>query len=156
VSSTEVGATVLGTLLGTQHVYTRLGFGILAGGNDLPGGRSVAVGSGADASHYLLQWGIGGHRALGDRWFLDGEIVGTQYFRSSEFHPEDAVTGSVRLLAGVRLAGSLCAVFGPSYNVSVGWNGTDLVTGSGFAESVDRSGQTVVRRYPGFVLGVRI
>jgi hypothetical protein len=156
VSSTEVGATVLGTVLGTQHVYTRLGIGILAGGNDVPGGRPVPTGSVAGSRHTLFQWGIGGHRDLTDRWFIDGEIVGTQYYRSAFIHQEDAVTGSVRLLAGVRLAGSLCAVFGPSYNVSVGWNGTDLVTGSGFGESVDRSGQTVVRRYPGLVLGVRI
>jgi hypothetical protein len=156
VSSTEVGATVIGTILGTRHVYTRLGFGLLAAGNDVPSGRSVPSGSIADTRHYLVQWGLGGHRSFGDRWSVDGEIVGTQYHRSSGFHPEDAVTGSLRLLAGVRLASSVRLVFGPSYNVSVGWNGTDLVTGSGFAESVNRDGQTVVRRYPGFLLGVRI
>lgn len=156
VSTSEVGATVLSTVLGSRHVYTRLGFGVLGGADSVPGGRAVVSGSPAASGHYLVQWGFGGRRHINERWFLDGELVATQYHRSSGWQPEDAITGSARLLAGVRLVDSFCLVFGPTFNTSVGWNGTDLVTGSGFAESVSRSGQTVVRLYPGAMLGVRI
>ncbi|MBC8132109.1 MAG: hypothetical protein H7X95_03940, partial [Deltaproteobacteria bacterium] len=155
ISSSEVGGTVLGAVLGNRYVYTRLGIGVLAGGNDLPGGRTV-VGSAAESSHYLIQWGMGGHRIINQRWFVDAEVVATQYHRSSGWQQEKAITGSLRVLAGVRLAGSFSLVFGPTYNTSVGWDGTDLVTGSGFAESVSRSGQTVVRMYPGLTVGLRI
>ena len=156
LSTNEVGATALNAILGTKTVYTRLGIGILGGGNDLPGGRTVVAGSAAAEKHYLLQWGIGGRKRLSERWFIDGEFLGTQYHRSSDWNVADAVTGSFRLLAGVRLAGSAAVVFGPTYNVSVGWENTDLVTGTGFAESVVHEGETTVRMYPGLTVGIRI
>jgi hypothetical protein len=156
LSTNEVGATALSAVLGTRYVYTRLGVGIIGGGNDLPGGRAVVAGSPAAQKHYLLQWGLGGRKRLGDRWFIDGEFLGTQYYRSDEWNQEDAVTGSLRLLAGVRVLGTAAVVFGPTYNVTVGWNNSDLVTSTGFAESVKRDGETSVRMYPGLTVGLRI
>ncbi len=156
LSTTEVGGTVLGGLLGSRRFYTRLGVGVLAAAGDIPGGRTVISGSNANRTHYLFQWGFGSRFTLSDRWNLDAEFAGTQYYRTSEWHQEEAATGSLRLLASVRLASSLRVVFGPTYNAAVGWNGTDLVTNAGVLESVQRDGQTTVRMYPGFLVGLRI
>jgi hypothetical protein len=156
LSTSEVGGPVLSGLLGSRRFYTRLGIGLLAGPSDIPGGRSVATGSAADRQHFMLVWGFGARFNLQDRWSLDAEAVATQFHRTSDWVPADAVGASARLLVGIRLASSLRIVFGPTYNVVVGWNGTDLVTGSGFAESVSTQGQSTIRTYPGIVLGLRV
>jgi hypothetical protein len=167
LSSNEVGATMISGLLGTRRVYTRLGLGVMGAPGDLPGGRSVPGGAPADSPQQLLQWGMGGRFSFGERWFGEAELFGTQFWRAksgalSEFRvgaesrQQNAVVGSVRLLAGVRLTSLVSVVFGPSYNVSTGWSGTDLVTGSGVGESVIHSGATTVRMYPGLTLGLRV
>ncbi|MES1157813.1 MAG: caspase family protein [Haliangium ochraceum] len=161
LSVSEVGAPILSGVLGARHFYTRLGVGLLAGPSDIPGGRDVVSRSEADRKHYLMVWGFGGRLYLQDRFTVDVEAMGTQYFPTNVFdgnEAENAVTGSLRIIAAVRLAANLRIIFGPTYNVAVGWNGTDLVTGSGFAEAVptSTSGGTTVRMYPGFMAGLRI
>jgi hypothetical protein len=156
LSTTEAGAPVLAGVLGTQRIFTRLGIGLLGAPGDIPGGRAVTPGSTADRGHFLVQWGMGGRFNLTERWYLDTELVGWQLYRHSDFHQENAVLGSARALIGFKVAPLFSIVLGPTYNVGVGWNGFDPVTSAGIAESVQHSGGTTVRMYPGAMLGVRI
>ena len=132
-----------------------------------PGGRSVAAASSSSSSvdrkHYLIQWGVGGRFRFGDRWFIDGEAVGWQFMRdrrastgADRFEAEDAVLASARAVVGFQVMPHLTIVAGPTYNVLVGWNETDLVTSGAVAESVLHNGGTTVRMYPGLLLGIRI
>ncbi len=57
---------------------------------------------------------------------------------------------------GLRLAPNLALMLGPTYTASVGWNGTDLVTGRDFADATFHDGATTVRLTPGLVLGLRV
>jgi hypothetical protein len=155
LSVSDVGAPVVSAVLGTRRFYTRLGIGVLAASNDIPGVRKDSTATG-DKRHYLVQWGFGGRLTLDERWFVDLEAVGTTYHLPSNFNDEDAVTGGLRVLAGLRLAPNLALVFGPTYTVSVGWNGTDLVTGRDFASATFQDGATTVRMFPGLVLGLRV
>jgi hypothetical protein len=147
---------VLAGVLGTKRFFTRLGIGLLSAPGDIRGGRAVTPGSTADHGHFLLQWGLGGRFNLAERWCLDTELVGWQLYRHSDFHQENAVVGSARALLGFKVAPLVSIVVGPTYNVGVGWSGFDPVTSGGFAESVQHSGGTTVRLYPGAMLGVRI
>jgi hypothetical protein len=157
LSTSEVGTPVLSALLGTRHFYTKLGAGFLAPAADIPGGRDVAVTSSAAGRRFLAQWSLGGRATVNERWVIDSEVGATQYFDTANRWSNDkAVTGSARVLAAVRLVGNLRLVFGPTYNVAVGYSGTDLVTSAGVAEATLRSGQTTVRMYPGLLLGIRI
>jgi hypothetical protein len=155
LSVSDVGAPVASAVLGTRRLYTRLGFGVMAASNDIPGVRNDPTATG-DKRHYLVQWGFGGRLTLDERWFVDLEAVGTQYYKASNFDQENAVTGGLRALAGLRLAPQMSLVFGPTYNVSVGWSGTDLVTGRDFASATFHDGATTVRMFPGLVLGLRV
>ena len=155
IATSDVGASVASAVLGTRRIYGRLGFGVMAAGNDVPGLRTDATAAGS-RDHYLIQWGMGGRFALDDRWFIDVEASGTQFHRTDDFHQEDAVAGSLRVLAGLRLAPQLALVLGPTYTASVGWSGTDLAAGRDIAEAVFRDGGTTVRLFPGLVLGLRV
>jgi hypothetical protein len=155
LASSDVGATVVSAVLGSRRIYGRLGFGVMAAGNDVPGLRTDPTVEGS-RGHYLTQWGMGGRFPIDDRWFVDVEAGGTQFFRASDFHQENAVAGSLRVLAGVHLAPHLALVLGPTYTASVGWNGTDLAAGRDVAGSVFRDGATTVRLFPGLVLGLRV
>jgi hypothetical protein len=155
LSVNDVGAPVVSAVLGTRHFFTRLGVGVLAASNDIPGVRKDPTASG-DKRHYLLQWGLGTRLTVDERWFVDVEAVGTTYHMPSNLDDENAVTGGLRVLAGLRLAPQLALVFGPTYTVSVGWSGTDLVTGRDFASATYTDGATTVRMFPGLVLGLRV
>jgi len=156
LSTNEVGASVVSAVLGNRRVYGRLGFGVLAAAGDIPGVRADATATGR--SHWLVQWGLGVRLHLSDPWFVDVEATSTNYHRTSQsdFDDENAIAGSLRGLVGYRFAQNFAVVAGPTMTASVGWDGTDLVTGRDFIEGVYRSGATTVRLFPGLVLGLRI
>lgn len=52
--------------------------------------------------------------------------------------------------------GNLAVLVGAGVNVAIGTNGRDADVGFGLPESVQRSGQTTVRIYPGLLLGLQI
>ena len=164
LTTNEALTPVLSAVLGTRHVYTRLGIGTLAPPSSVPGGRTVTPGSEDDRRRWFWQWGLGGRLRFGERWFVDVEALAQQLGRSSDSWDgltvgngdDHAILTSARVLVGFRLAPPVTLVVGPSYNVGVGWKGSDPVTGAEALQSVHRDGSTVVRLYPGLTLGVRI
>ena len=158
VSTTEIGGATISGLLGTRHFYTRLGVGVLAGANSIPGGRTVAVGSEAERKHYMSQVFLGGRYRVNDDWAVDTEFGTANYYDSQGGFKDtqEQMTVSFRMIATVRLASQFRLAFGPTFNTSIGKDGVDLVTSSGVGETVSRSGTTTFRSYPGFMLGMRI
>ena len=164
LTTNEALTPVLSGVLGTRHFYTRLGIGRLAAPSSIPGGRDVTPGSVDDRRSWFWQWGLGGRVRLTDRWFFDVEGLvqqlssATDQWNGLTFGSEnkDALLASARVLVGFRLAPPVTLVLGPSYNVGVGWNGSDPVTGPEAWQSVHRDGTTTVRTYPGVTLGIRI
>ena len=153
LAGNETGASTLSGLLGSRHVYTRLGVGWMPAASDIPGARTPTTTLDETGSRWLFQWGVGGRVQLHPRWALDVEVVGTQFHFVDE---NKNVLGSARALFNVRLAPQLALMFGPTFTTAVGWDGSDPVTSTGFAERVVHDGQTTVRMYPGFVAGLRI
>ena len=164
LTTNEALTPVLSGVLGTRHFYTRLGIGRLAAPSSIPGGRNVTPGSVDDRRSWFWQWGLGGRIRLTDRWFFDVEGLVQQLSSATDqwngltfgSDNKDALLASARLLIGFRLAPPVTVVLGPSYNVGVGWNGSDPVTGPEAWQSVHRDGSTTVRTYPGLTLGIRI
>jgi len=164
LTTNEALTPVVSGVLGTRHFYTRLGIGRLAAPSSIPGGRNVAPGSVDDRRSWFWQWGLGGRIRLTDRWFFDVEGLVQQLSSATDqwngltigSENKDALVASARVLVGFRLAPPVTLVLGPSYNVGVGWNGSDPVTGPEAWQSVHRDGSTTVRTYPGLTLGIRI
>jgi hypothetical protein len=104
-----------------------------------------------------VQWGLGGRIPVRDKFFVDVEGIASSRLQFDDSRNDGAalLTG-VRVLGGYRLASHLTLVFGPSYNVGIGWEGTDPVTSAGILESVQHSGSTTIRMYPGLLLGLRV
>jgi len=63
---------------------------------------------------------------------------------------------SLRVQAGLRLAPYFVLLAGAGVNVAVATDGRDLDLGRGVPQSVEHSGATTVRIYPGLLLGLQI
>jgi hypothetical protein len=63
---------------------------------------------------------------------------------------------SLRVQAGLRLAPYVVLLAGAGVNVAVATQGRDVDLGLDVAQSVQHSGDTTVRIYPGLLLGLQI
>ena len=64
--------------------------------------------------------------------------------------------GSLRAQAGFRLTPQLVLLAGAGVNVAVAGAGRDLDLGRGVPQSVQHSGDTTVRIYPGLLVGLQL
>lgn len=141
--SSDLSLSNLGIKLGGRHVYTLLGGG-LGSGND-------------ERRTYSTFVGLGGHiTPWGGPLFLDIDLVATQQGNRDDFGERDSLVGTLRVVLGYEIARSFAVTLGPTYNVLTSWEGQDYETGLGVFEKVYREGDTTVRLFPGFVLGVQI
>lgn len=117
-------------------------------------------------------WGVAGRRgpegptlgllgALGvhlpfGRFFVDPEVMTTGYFPDWNFQ-HSTTLASVRVQVGYEPFRHFALVAGPTFNAAIGWNGEDLDLAL-LPQSVYRSdgGNTTVRLFPGFMLGVQL
>jgi hypothetical protein len=149
--------------LGSRHVYTSLIFGYN------PGDR--LSGTTLQSNNQRVGFGLGlGYRkalAMGRLKMLEIEASsmsvrsgfssqGSSNDVSVGFDGNSPLLASARVVVGVQLWGRLMAIAGISDNVAVAWGGRDLNIGSGFLESVKKDGTTIVRQYPGLLLGFQI
>lgn len=150
VWSSDLSSSNLGFKLGTPWLYTVWGFGVTGGDRR------------TDDTLFALTGGIGTHlvpfaRALRGRLFVDIDAVTTQLAPTDDFDGRSHTNlSSLRLTVGWQLMPRLAITGGPTFNVQTSWDGRDYETGLGIAEKVLRDGDTTVRLFPGFVLGVQI
>ncbi|HEX2659305.1 MAG TPA: caspase family protein [Polyangia bacterium] len=156
LSTNESLTPVLSGVLGSKYVFTRLGVGLQARPSNIPGARTVEPGSPEDRQRVFLQWGVGGRIPVRDRLFVDVEGIATTHMQFTSNDEDPSLLTGLRVLGGYRVAPHLTLVFGPSYNVGIGWSGRDPVTSTGVLESVHHSGTTTIRMYPGLILGLRV
>src|SRR4029077_4625038 len=93
---------------------------------------------------------------LGRLQAVSVEATGVNLYPS--FHRGGAnapIVSSLRVQAAYRLVGDLAVMGGLGMNVAVGYSDRDADVGLGVLETTWKSGQTTVRLYPGFVLGVQ-
>jgi hypothetical protein len=158
VYATETMVSNVALQLGSRRVYTSYIFGYQPGG-------AVATDptTGADQFHrgtrrigYGL--GIGYRRPLdfGRLRFLAIEASAMSILSDFSTPNDTPLWTSTRIVAGIRLYSGLMAIAGISDNATVAWNGKDLDIGTGFLESVTKSGTATVRHYPGLLLGLQI
>jgi hypothetical protein len=137
----------VGVKLGSRHVYTLLGFGVKEG-KEVEGKKKALYGASA---------GLGVHAPLDQRFFLDVDVVGTQFMQEGDWDQDDQAMGSFRLSLGFQLFKHLAITAGPTYNVYVRKNdGVDHSPGWGFLEATHKGSTWSVRRFPGLQFGLQI
>ncbi len=144
----DLGGLNVGVKLGSSHVYTLIGAGLA--------NRAL---SDDDSRTAAFSFGIGAHvTPFANGVFFDVDAIGTS-FADRHGYSEDRTLSSLRLAVGIPLGRRLAVTLGPTYNVEVTSDGADarrMGVGGGFAERVIREGETTVRLYPGFAVGVQL
>jgi hypothetical protein len=159
--ATESMVGNLSLKLGSRHLYTAFQFAFQPG-NDLA----------SDSEHYKYgtqRFGFG--LALGWRQplayarfrYLEveaGTLSIRHHFSNDSYglssdDDDPPLLGSLRVQTGIEIGAGLHAIVGVSYNVAIGWHGRDLDLTPNFLQTVQHSGQTTVREYPGLVAGIQ-
>jgi hypothetical protein len=146
--------------LGSRHLYTSVQFAYRPG-DDLAAGTEHFQSS---SRRYGFGLGLGYRQPLaaGRLRFLEVEASALDVHSSFDsgnvfnFGNDHPLLASLRLLLGFEIWSGLHAVVGISQNTAIAWGGRDLNIGSGVLQSVQHSGQTTVREYPGLLLGLQI
>jgi hypothetical protein len=138
----------VGVKLGSRYVYTLLGFGTKSGSKDKDGKERALYGASA---------GLGVHAPLPGQFFLDVDVVSTQFMQENDWDQDNQAMGSFRVNLGFQLFKHLAITAGPTYNVYVHKNDTvDHSPGWGVLESTHKGTTWSVRRFPGLQLGLQI
>ena len=140
----STSAANLGFKLGTRRFYVAAGMGITRD-TDQNGSR-----------YYTGSFGFGGHLIpRGGRFFLDLDVMTTNFFQTSNDRSVNRWQNNLRLQAGFAIAKHLAIVAGPTLNVQQAEGNDDRRPHSvAFAEQVWTSGSTTVRMYPGLTAGL--
>jgi hypothetical protein len=106
---------------------------------------------------FSMSFGLGGHiTPVPGPLFFDVDVVSTQYAGRGQWENQDRNLASLRLQVGWQLARRFAITAGPTFNVQTTWDGADYTPGLGIAQRVYREGDTTVRLFPGFVVGVQL
>ncbi len=136
----DLSGATLGVKLGGELTYTALGLGL----------RPKMDG-------YTTTAALGLHLVSG-RFFLDTDLGSTAFQdRKSGLWTESrhAIGATWRLAGGFRLWKDLSVVAGPTLNVVTSWGAQDVDLAL-LPQKVWRNGETTVRLFPGFTLGLQI
>jgi hypothetical protein len=143
--------------LGTRHLYTSFGAAFHPG-DELTGTGPVRFSRGT--RRMGTTFGVGWRfpvENLGRLEALELEASGTDLYPSFDRGGENPpLVSALRLQGAIRLVDKLAIMAGVGMNVSVAWGGRDADVGLGVLEKTITSGDTTVRIYPGFVLGIQI
>jgi hypothetical protein len=152
--STDTALSNFAFKLGGRHLYTLFGIGYQPGDDLAPGPAHFGRGT----RRWVYEGGLGWRfrTNAGPLTQLDLEAVNTTIQSELGHTDNPPMVASLRLVAGVRLAPYVTAIAGVGANVAIATSGTDANLGFGLPENVSHSGETTVRLYPGFILGLQI
>jgi len=151
--ATDVMATNIGFKLGGRHLYTNLIAGYQPGDELAPGTEQFSAGTKRFATGYGIGWRFpveGGPLA-----FAELEADWLEIRPVWHWINDAPAVGSLRLQAGLKLAPHVVLLGGAGVNVAVATGGRDADLARG-PQSVQHSGDTTVRIYPGLMLGLQI
>ena len=141
--ASDIQLTNLAVKFGGKYVYTTL----LAG-----------LGPDDRLERYSLGLGLGLHLPLGERFWLDGDVVGSTVLRvRAPFASSANLLAQGRLMLGFNLFERLAVFAGPTCNAYFAWRDADRLTLSTLPMWQEQVGlSTSVRYWPGVQLGVRL
>jgi hypothetical protein len=152
--ATDVLATNVGFKLGGRHLYTNLMAGYQPGDQLTAGTERFTAGT----KRFGTGVGIGWRFPVERGPLAYAELEADSMEIRPVWHWTDnapAVT-SLRVQAGLRLAPHVVLLAGAGVNFAVATGGRDVDLGVHVAQSVQHSGDTTVRIYPGLLLGLQI
>ena len=152
--STDVMLTNVGVKLGGRHLYTNLIGGYQPGDELAVGPERFSAGSKRFATGVGIGWRFPVQR--GPLAYAELEADWLQVRPVWRWTGNAPGMASLRLQAGLRLAPYVVLLAGAGINVAVATDGQDLDLARGLPQSVERSGDTTVRIYPGLLLGLQI
>ena len=152
--ATDVMVTNVGIKLGGRHLYTHLIAGYQPGDELAPGPERFSAGSKRFATGTGIGWRFPVER--GPLAYAELEADWLQVHPAWSWLNNPPGIASLRLQGGLRLAPYVVLVAGAGVNVAVATDGRDLDLGRGLPQSVEHSGATTVRIYPGLLLGLQI
>jgi hypothetical protein len=154
VYATDVFLTNLSLKLGGRHLYTSLGAGYQPGTEVADGTMLLTRGT----ARWGATFGVGWRLAMPVAWLesLEIEASGANVFPAWHVNGTPPQANALRVTGIIRVMPHLSVLAGVAWNVMVGQEGHDLDLSLGGGQSVIHDGQTTVRMYPGFILGVQI
>jgi hypothetical protein len=152
--ATDAMLTNMVVKLGGRHLYTSLGGGYQPGDSVSSGTMTLSRGDALWGYIVGVGWRLG--LDAGPLTALEIEADGMNVQRAWGFNEDAPSLDSLRVTGRVRLAPYASLLVGVGANVVVAQKGRDLDLSLGGPESVMHSGQTTVRIYPGFLLGLQI
>ncbi len=152
--ATDVMLTNVGFKLGGRHLYTNLIAGYQPGDDLAAGPERFSAGSKRFGTGVGIGWRFPVERGPLAYAELEADWLNVQPVWS--WIDNAPGIGSLRLQAGLRLAPYVVLLAGAGVNVAVATDGRDLDLGRGLPQSVQHSGATTVRIYPGLLLGLQI
>jgi hypothetical protein len=152
--ATDVMASNIGFKLGGRHLYTNLIAGYQPGDDIAAGPERFTTGSKRFATGVGIGWRFPVER--GPLAFAELEADWLQIRPVWRWNGNAPGVASLRLQAGLRLAPYVVLLAGAGVNVAVATDGQDVDLALGGPQSVERSGATTVRIYPGLLLGLQI
>jgi hypothetical protein len=152
--ATDVMLTNVGFKLGGRHLYTNLLAGYQPGDELAAGPERFSSGSKRFATGVGIGWRFPVER--GPLAYAELEADWLQVRPVWRWTGNAPGIASLRVQAGLRLAPYVVLLAGAGVNVAVATDGQDLDLARGLPQSVERSGATTVRIYPGLLLGLQI
>ena len=152
--ATDVMAANIGFKLGGRHLYTNLIAGYQPGDELDPTTQTFQAGTKRFATGAGIGWRFPVDR--GPLGYAELEADWVEVRPVWHWINNAPSVSSLRAQVGLRLAPHLVLVAGAGVNVAVGQDGRNLDLARGLPQSVEHSGQTTVRIYPGLLLGLQI
>jgi Caspase domain len=152
--ATDVMATNIGFKLGGRHLYTNLIAGYQPGDGLAAGTQNFQAGTQRFGTGAGIGWRFPVDR--GPLAYAELEADWLQVRPVWHWTDNAPSVSSLRAQVGLRLAPHLVLLAGAGVNVAVAADGRDLDLGWGLPQSVQHSGLTTVRIYPGVIAGLQI
>jgi len=152
--ATDVMATNIGFKLGGRHLYTNLIAGYQPGDELAAGPERFSAGTRRFATGAGIGWRFPIER--GPLAYAELEADWLEVRPVWKWIDNAPSISSLRLQAGLRLAPYVVLLAGAGVNVAVATDGRDLDLGLNVGQSVQHSGTTTVRIYPGLLVGLQI
>ncbi|HXJ23607.1 MAG TPA: caspase family protein [Polyangia bacterium] len=153
VFATDVLAANVAVKFGGRHLYTMLGVGYQPGDDLAAGSTQFTRGTRRQGLEAGFGWRFSVEKGPLAYLELEADQVTVTTGWSQTNNPP--FVSSLGLHAGIRLVKDLTLLAGAGVNVGVGTSGQDADL-SLLPQSVQRSGETTVRVYPGLLLGLQI
>jgi len=152
--ATDVLATNIGFKFGGRHLYTNLMAGYQPGDPLAAGTERFSAGTKRFGTGAGIGWRFPVER--GPLAYAELEADWMEIRPVWDWIQNAPAVSSLRVQAGLKLAPYVVLLAGAGVNVAIATDGRDADLGLDFAQSVQHSGATTVRIYPGLLLGLQI